>query len=248
MPYILLLGDIRQGIFYAQLLSFWLVFAGEHMLIQETGGNATLKLYWKHLSAVVIGCLSLFVFDVCERGAQLRNPFGSIWVTRIGANILVSLLWIRNPQTKTYRKQQQKTFISSTVHVHRFGWHFGVRLFRVLVSHGLACILQYQHKTYIVAVNVHCSSFALRRNHLSLQISHAGYTGVCGINDHRFYHGTNGRGAIPLGWLDPFRIHIGFLYWRVWHVEYLHIRVNRFVCTQSQTMVARIDWRRLSKQ
>lgn len=90
MPYILLLGDIRQGIFYAQLLSFWLVFAGEHMLIQETGGNSTLKLYWKHLSAVVIGCLSLFVFDVCERGAQLRNPFGSIWVTKIGANILVS--------------------------------------------------------------------------------------------------------------------------------------------------------------
>lgn len=90
MPYIMLLGDIRQGIFYAQLLSFWLVFAGEHMLIQEAGGNSTLKSYWKHLSAVAIGCLSLFVFDVCERGAQLRNPFGSIWVTKIGANILVS--------------------------------------------------------------------------------------------------------------------------------------------------------------
>lgn len=104
MPYILLLGDIRQGIFYAQLLSFWLVFAGEHMLIQEAGGNATLKLYWKHLSAVVIGCLSLFVFDVCERGAQLRNPFGSIWVTRIGANILVSLNRTLNPQTKTFSK------------------------------------------------------------------------------------------------------------------------------------------------
>lgn len=93
MPYMLLLGDIRQGIFYAQLLSFWLVFAGEHMLIQDSqhGGVSTLKLYWKHLSAVIVGCLSLFVFDVCERGAQLRNPFYSIWVTKLGANLAVSV-------------------------------------------------------------------------------------------------------------------------------------------------------------
>lgn len=87
MPFMPLLGDIRQGIFYAQLLSFWLIFAGEHMLIQD--GASTLKTYWKHLSAVVIGCISLFAFDVCERGAQLRNPFYSIWMTKIGANIAV---------------------------------------------------------------------------------------------------------------------------------------------------------------
>lgn len=45
MPFMLLLSDIRQGIFYAMLLSFWLVFAGEHMLIQETGERNTLKIY-----------------------------------------------------------------------------------------------------------------------------------------------------------------------------------------------------------
>lgn len=90
MKFMLLLSDIRQGIFYAMLCSFWLVFAGEHMLIQESGERNTLKIYWRHLSAVITGCISLFLFDVCERGIQLRNPFYSIWVSRFGSKIAVS--------------------------------------------------------------------------------------------------------------------------------------------------------------
>lgn len=92
MPYMLLLSDIRQGIFYAMLLSFWLVFAGEHMLINENGERNTLKLYWRHLSAVVVGCVSLFIFDLCERGVQLKNPFYSIWVTDLGTNLALTFI------------------------------------------------------------------------------------------------------------------------------------------------------------
>lgn len=92
MPYMLLLGDIRQGCFYAMLLSFWLVFAGEHMLIQETAERPTVRTYWRHLSAVGSGCVSLFVFDVCERGGQLRNPFYSIWISHWGTNVAITFI------------------------------------------------------------------------------------------------------------------------------------------------------------
>ncbi|XP_024942910.1 protein wntless isoform X2 [Cephus cinctus] len=92
MPFMLLLGDIRQGVFYATLLSFWLVFAGEHLMIQEGEQRNTLKCYWRHLSAVGVGCLSLFMFDMCERGVQLRNPFYSIWVTEIGTKLALSFI------------------------------------------------------------------------------------------------------------------------------------------------------------
>uniref|UniRef100_A0A6M2DUR2 Protein wntless n=1 Tax=Xenopsylla cheopis TaxID=163159 RepID=A0A6M2DUR2_XENCH len=91
MPFMLLLGDIRQGIFYAMLLSFWLIFAGEHMLIQDCK-KSTLKEYWKNLCAVAMGCVSLFIFDMCERGVQLHNPFYSIWVTDIGTNLALTFI------------------------------------------------------------------------------------------------------------------------------------------------------------
>lgn len=58
--------------------------------IQEGEQRNTLKCYWRHLSAVGVGCLSLFIFDMCERGVQLRNPFYSIWVTDVGTKLAVS--------------------------------------------------------------------------------------------------------------------------------------------------------------
>lgn len=103
MPYMLLLSDIRQGIFYAMLLSFWLVFAGEHMLIQDSPNKSTIRSrYWKHLSAVVVGCISLFVFDICERGVQLRNPFYSIWTTPLGAKVAMSFIVLAGVSAAIY--------------------------------------------------------------------------------------------------------------------------------------------------
>lgn len=91
MPFMLFLGDIKQGIFYAALFSFWLVFAGEHLMINENEIR-TFRSYWKHLSAVAIGCVSLFIFDMCERGIQLQNPFYSTWSTDIGVNLALTFI------------------------------------------------------------------------------------------------------------------------------------------------------------
>ncbi|XP_068624941.1 protein wntless [Battus philenor] len=102
LPFMILLGDIKQGVFYATLFSFWLIFAGEHMLIQDTTAQSSLKQYWRHLSAVAIGCISLFIFDMCERGVQLRNPFYSIWVTDLGTNLALTFIILAGISTGVY--------------------------------------------------------------------------------------------------------------------------------------------------
>nr|XP_034832485.1 LOW QUALITY PROTEIN: protein wntless-like [Maniola hyperantus] len=88
LPFMLVLEDIRQVIFYAMLFSFWLVFAGEHMVITA---QSSLKYYWRHLTAVAMGCISLLIFDMCERGVHLRNPF-YIWVADLGTKALIFII------------------------------------------------------------------------------------------------------------------------------------------------------------
>ncbi|XP_060072318.1 protein wntless homolog [Ylistrum balloti] len=90
IPFMLLLNDIRQGVFYAMLLSFWIIFTGEHVMDQTERNR--LSLYWKHLAAVVFGCICMFVFEMCERGIQLKNPFFSVWTTPTGTNLALAFI------------------------------------------------------------------------------------------------------------------------------------------------------------
>ncbi|KFQ22570.1 Protein wntless, partial [Merops nubicus] len=63
--WMLLFGDIRQGIFYAMLLSFWIIFCGEHMMDQNERNR--LAGYWKQVGPIAVGSFCLFIFDMCER-------------------------------------------------------------------------------------------------------------------------------------------------------------------------------------
>ncbi|XP_046847052.1 protein wntless homolog isoform X2 [Xenia sp. Carnegie-2017] len=90
MPFMLVISDIRQGIFYATLLTFWLIFAGEHIM-DDTQRNS-LKAYKKEIVAIGFGSFSLLIFDLCERGVQLSNPFHSIWTSDIGKKLAIVFL------------------------------------------------------------------------------------------------------------------------------------------------------------
>ena len=58
-------------------MAFWLVFAGEHLINDDDtlGRYHGLLGYWKNLSVVMFGCLCLFIFDLCERGVQLKVSY-----------------------------------------------------------------------------------------------------------------------------------------------------------------------------
>ncbi|KAI6184001.1 Protein of unknown function DUF1171 domain containing protein [Aphelenchoides bicaudatus] len=92
MPFMLLISDIRQGLFYTVLLSFWLIYAGEHLL--DDSSRNSLRNYKYTLGVVLSGCICLLIYDLFERGAQLSDPFHSIWSTKSGRQIAYTTLHI----------------------------------------------------------------------------------------------------------------------------------------------------------
>ncbi|RWS05692.1 wntless-like protein [Dinothrombium tinctorium] len=77
LPFMNFLSDVRQGILYCALLSFWIVFTGEHLM--DEVHRSRLSSYFKQLSVVLVASFALFVFDSTERGIQWIDPFFSIW-------------------------------------------------------------------------------------------------------------------------------------------------------------------------
>uniref|UniRef100_A0A8C2F8D1 Wnt ligand secretion mediator n=1 Tax=Cyprinus carpio TaxID=7962 RepID=A0A8C2F8D1_CYPCA len=88
--WMLLFSDIRQGIFYSMLLSFWIIFCGEH-LMDQTERNR-FSVYWKQVGPIVFGFFCLFIFDMCKRGVQLKNPFYSIWASDVWSELAMAFI------------------------------------------------------------------------------------------------------------------------------------------------------------
>lgn len=82
-PVILFLSDIRQGLFYIGLLSFWVIFTGEH-LARKSDRNKLKRYKWE-LSAITLASASMLMFDLIERGAQIFDPFYTVWAASTGA-------------------------------------------------------------------------------------------------------------------------------------------------------------------
>lgn len=75
------LNDLRQGVFYCVLLSFWIIFVGEHLL-DGARKNSKLTSYAKELLAICVASLALLIFDLSERGLQAMDPFMIIWESK----------------------------------------------------------------------------------------------------------------------------------------------------------------------
>lgn len=91
IPFMMFLNDVRQGFFYCVLLSFWIIFVGEHLL-DGTRKNNKLANYTKELTAISVASLALLIFDSSERGMQAMDPFLTIWESEPSiANLFITI-------------------------------------------------------------------------------------------------------------------------------------------------------------
>lgn len=97
-PFNNFLSDLRQGVFYCTLFSFWIIFTGEHLL--DGTNRSRISSYYKPLTIVLSAFTSLFVFDSIERGIQGYDPFFTVW--EVEAHLALVFLIIALISAVTY--------------------------------------------------------------------------------------------------------------------------------------------------
>ncbi|KAE8609604.1 hypothetical protein XENTR_v10011854 [Xenopus tropicalis] len=186
--WMLLFGDIRQGIFYAMLLSFWIIFCGEHMMDQTERNR--ISVYWKQVGPIAFGSCCLFIFDMCERGVQLKNPFYSIWTTDVGAEIAMAFIIVAGICACLYflflcfmvyqvfrnisGKQSNLPEMSKARRLHYEGLIFR---FKFLMIITLACAAL----TVVFFITTQITEGNWKLGDLSIELNSAFFTGIYGM-------------------------------------------------------------------
>ncbi|XP_029356283.1 protein wntless homolog [Echeneis naucrates] len=98
--WMLLYEDIQQGIFYATLFCFWIIFCGEHLMDQSQRNR--LSAYWWQVGLVVFGSAILLAFDLSERGVNLSNPFYSVWASEIWTKVSITFIMVAGISVSLY--------------------------------------------------------------------------------------------------------------------------------------------------
>ena len=51
-----------------------------------------MRSYWRYIGGLWAGCVSLLVFELCQRGMQMNNPFFDLWDYHSGSNLALVML------------------------------------------------------------------------------------------------------------------------------------------------------------
>ncbi|XP_063591551.1 protein wntless-like [Penaeus indicus] len=89
-PWMLLVSDVIQGIFYASLMSFWLIFVGNHFV--DAKKSKSDGIWFPGMVPVLVGLL-LFSPNWVHLGGLLRNPFYSQWARSTSAGAILECIF-----------------------------------------------------------------------------------------------------------------------------------------------------------
>ncbi|KAM5148332.1 protein wntless homolog isoform 1-T1 [Mantella aurantiaca] len=186
--WMLLFGDIRQGIFYVMLLSFWIIFCGEHMMDQSERNR--ISVYWKQVGPIAFGSCCLFIFDMCERGVQLKNPFYSIWTTDVGADLAMAFIIVAGICACLYflflcfmvyqvfrNISGKQTSLPAMSKARRFHYEGLIFRFKFLMIVTLACAAL----TTVFFITTQVSEGNWKWGEFSIELNSAFFTGIYGM-------------------------------------------------------------------
>jgi len=220
LPFMQLIVDAKQQIFFATLFSFWLVLAGEHFRCDPSRHIQDLATYKRTLYAIGVGCLSVLIFNVCEWSINVDNPFHFVWSTEV---VLESRLEVNY---HIIVQRSHDSFDTAYYFLDGFYYslqHHGRFLLALFSGFGLRHCVQYLDPANEQRGRNSHTVIPIRKGVVPAVVDgHASHTSLCHADCHR--HDSSSGVAFSmeakLG-RNGSRECVGFLHGSVWRVELL---------------------------